>query len=63
MINSDLAALMLGIFLACAVTYGIIETIRIHRSHKAYRKKLDEWYEREIRHIERLMESEDEDDR
>lgn len=56
-ILSWLACLMLT--LVCVT--GFVSIINIHRESREHQKRLDEWYEKEMKWLEEQMKDEDDD--
>ena len=56
-ILSWLACLMLT--LVCVT--AIVSIINIHRESREHQKRLDEWYEKEMKWLEDMMKDEDDD--
>lgn len=54
---SWLASLML--VLVCVT--AIVGIINIHRESREHQKRLDEWYEKEMKWLEEMMKDEDDD--
>lgn len=52
---------LVSLMLVLVCVTAIVSIINIHRESREHQKRLDEWYEKEMKWLEEMMKDEDDD--
>ncbi len=52
---------LISLMLILVCVTAIVSIINIHRESREHQKRLDEWYEKEMKWLEEMMKDEDDD--